>query len=404
MPMTDAPVTSQGEFARMWRRQLVWWHLWFGTGIIATVWATTVAHPGPHGRLPEFALLALVVIAYAVVGAPGVAQERPGWGAAYLVVAWAAVLGCCAVNPDSSAPVMFFVLFPQLWSVVRTPRQGVVASVVVVGMYAAIGWLHADGDTDAHRQILFSAASSLVLSLALGLFILRLVAEAQSRAATIDALREAQDQLAAAERARGVSAERERLSREIHDTLAQGFTSVIALSRAADAALVRGDITTARDHVALVQRTAADNLQEARLIVAETTPGHLESRTLVQALERLVTEVAQAGALDLRLLVVGEPQALGATHDVVLLRTAQEAVANIRRHADARTATVQIDYAHPSDVVLAVSDDGRGFDDGRPSDGFGLDGIRARAQDIGGHASITSAPGRGTTVTVRVPR
>ena len=74
---------------------------------------------------------------------------------------------------------MFFVLFPQLWSVVRTPRQGVAASVVVVGGYATIGWLQAGSDSSARWQVFFSAAFSLGLSLGLGLFILRLVAEAQ---------------------------------------------------------------------------------------------------------------------------------------------------------------------------------------------------------------------------------
>ena len=79
----------------------------------------------------------------------------------------------------------------------------------------------------------------------------------------------------------GARGARAAVSSEIHDTLAQGFTSVLALSRAADAALARGDVDTARERLALVDATARDNLSEARLIVAELTPGHLQSRTLV---------------------------------------------------------------------------------------------------------------------------
>jgi signal transduction histidine kinase len=158
----------------------------------------------------------------------------------------------------------------------------------------------------------FSAAFSLGLSLGFGLFILRLIAEAQSRAATIDALRQAQAQLAAAERDRGVSAERERLSREIHDTLAQGFTSVLSLGRAASAALARGDVALAEERLALIERAAADNLREARLIVAELTPGHLQSRTLTEAIERLVsTSTERADARDPA--GVGEPVPLDAS-------------------------------------------------------------------------------------------
>lgn len=404
MPLSGAPGSSQGEFAQMWRRQLVWWHVWFAAGVAATGVAVAMTDPGPLGRLPEFGLLAIAAIAYAVIGAPGVAQERPGWGTAYLAIAWSAVLGCVALNPDTSAPIMFFVLFPQLWSVVRTPRQGVAASVVVVGGYATIGWLQAGSDSSARWQVFFSAAFSLGLSLGLGLFILRLVAEAQSRAATIDALRQAQAQLAAAERDRGVSAERERLSREIHDTLAQGFTSVLSLGRAASAALARGEVGLAQERLALIERAAADNLREARLIVAELTPGHLQSRTLIEAIERLVTTLGREGRLPVTLQVVGEPVTLDASAEVLVLRAAQECLANARRHATAEAVTVTMDFSPADRVVLTVTDDGVGFDPAIPSRGFGLDGMRARADEIGGSVTLTSAPGAGTSVRVEVPR
>ena len=289
-------------------------------------------------------------------------------------------------------------------SVVRTPRQGVAASVVVVGGYATIGWLQAGSDSSARWQVFFSAAFSLGLSLGLGLFILRLVAEAQSRAATIDALRQAQAQLAAAERDRGVSAERERLSREIHDTLAQGFTSVLSLGRAASAALARGDVALAEERLALIERAAADNLREARLIVAELTPGHLQSRTLTEAIERLVSTLNREGAMPVTLQVVGEPVPLDASAEVLVLRAAQECLANARRHAAADAVTVTVDFSGSERVTLTITDDGEGFDPTLPSSGFGLDGMRARARDVGGSVVLTSAPGAGTSVRVEVPR
>ena len=405
MPSSGSTGSSQTEFGQMWQRQLIWWHIWFAVGLGASLAATAATPAGPRGRLPEFALLGLVGIMYAAVGAPGVVQDRPRWSTAYLVVAWAAVLGCVALNRDTSAPIMFFVLFPQLWSVVAAPRVGVIASVIVVGIYGLLGWRAAGDDADAVLRVLASSAFSLALSLGLGLFIVRLVHEASSRAASIDARREAQDQLAAAERARGVSEERDRLSREIHDTLAQGFTSVVSLSRAAASALSRGDLTVVAERLTLIESTAADNLREARLIVAELTPGHLQSRSLAAALDRLCAALRQEGGLAVTFEVSGDPTPLGGTVDVLVFRTAQEALANILRHARATTAAMALDYSDPGLVRLRVGDDGVGFDpeaaDG--AQGFGLDGLRARVAAASGDVRISSAPGRGTVLLVSIP-
>ena len=200
-----------------------------------------------------------------------------------------------------------------------------------------------------------------------------------------------------------MSGERERLSREIHDTLAQGFTSVLALTRAAVSALERDDLETARARLALVESTAADNLKEARLIVAELTPGHLQARTLTQALERLVSTVRDSGGVEVQLDVIGEPVALGGAKEVVLLRAAQEALSNVRRHAAARGAQVTLTYAVES-VALSVADDGVGFDTTTAPTGYGLDGLRARAAEVAGVLTLTSAPGRGTHLRLEVPR
>ncbi len=242
------------------------------------------------------------------------------------------------------------------------------------------------------------------LSLSLGLFINRIVGEAESRAETIDELRATQARLAAAERDRGVHEERERMSREIHDTLAQGFTSVVALARAAESALARGDVPTARDRLRLVERTASDNLDEARLIVAELTPGHLQSRTLAEALERLGAAVSSENGLRAAVRVAGEPVPLGGSGEVVILRTAQEALANVRRHASAHRVDVTLAYDDPARVVLTVTDDGRGFDADDARAGFGLDGVEARAAEVGGAVRVTSRPGGGTTLRLEVPR
>ena len=102
--------------------------------------------------------------------------------------------------------------------------------------------------------------------------------------------------------------------------------------------------------------------------------------------------------------VTGEPVPLGGTAEVVILRTAQEALSNVRRHAGAGHAELILTYEHPEQVVLEVRDDGRGFDPAAARSGFGLDGVQARAAEVGGSVRLRSEPGAGTTLRLEVPR
>ncbi len=282
-------------------------------------------------------------------------------------------------------------------------RWATIATLVVVAAFSLVRWAQLDFAAGSATEIAVSGLISTGLSLSLGLFINRIVSEAEGRAATIDELRATQDRLAAVERDRGVQVERERVSREIHDTLAQGFTSVVALSRAASSALGRGDLDAVAERLALVERTAVDNLAEARLIVAELTPGHLQSRTLAEALVRLGDAVSSETGLHADVTIDGEPTPLGGAAEVVLLRSAQEALSNVRRHARADHVRVALAY-EPRRVVLTVDDDGRGFDPTTGGRGFGLDGVRARAAEVGGTVDLASGAGTGTRLRVELPR
>lgn len=394
--------SSRQDLTAMWRRQEPYWH-----GVFAAVWAAAVVVTAlddapPHGRFPTYALLVVVGLAYVVLGTRGLRHQGERWAVTYQVVAWAALLGIQAVDPETQSWLLFFALFPQMWAMLEVPNA-VRGTVIALVAFGGLRWVQADFSGEGLVNILISTVISLSLSLALGLFINRIVAEAEGRAATIDELRETQARLAAVERDRGVQDERERISREIHDTLAQGFTSVVTLTRAADAALARGDVATARERLSLVERTAVDNLAEARLIVAELTPGHLQSRTLVEAMQRLGEAVSSETGMRAEVTVDGEPAPLGGVAEVVLLRTAQEALSNVRRHASAGHVAVSLAY-EPERVVLTVCDDGRGFDTGADRGGFGLDGVRARAAQVGGEVDLTSVPGSGTTLRLEVPR
>ncbi len=394
------PGTSSGELDEMWRRQLVWWHVFFAV-LLATTAGVLVAEKADHLGWSLLGV-ALIAAAYLVWGRRGIGDDEGTSGIRYVAVAWLALVGLMAIDGSGTAWVLTFGLFPQTWAMLRRNH----AAVVVVAAVLAIGGVRlwqAPRTGDDVLGIAISTLITLTLSLVMGLFIHKIIGEADARARTIDELRRTQAQLAAAERAQGVAGERERMSREIHDTLAQGFTSLVTLARATEAALDRGDLEVVRERIRLIEQTAADNLSEARLIVAEMTPGHLQSRTLSEALGRLVDAVAAESGMRGRLVVEGEPTVLPANSEVVLLRTAQEGLANVRRHARAGSFEVRLTYAADEPVSLEVVDDGVGFTPDTPGRGYGLDGATARAGEVGGRFEVHSSPGSGTRLRMEVP-
>jgi len=181
-----------------------------------------------------------------------------------------------------------------------------------------------------------------------------------------------------------LEAERARWSAEIHDTLAQGFTSIITL------------LQGAQPDVELALRTARENLREARSLVASNAPSPLDGSTLEDAVRRLVS----GAALPSTFRVIGDPVGLPTSVEVVLLRTVQEALNNVARHSGASTVDVVLRFDSDSgDVSLEVRDDGRGFGDA--PEGFGLRGMRARLEQVGGTLSLSSD--EGASVLVEVP-
>jgi signal transduction histidine kinase len=399
---SPSPVQSRDELAAVWRGQAIWWHVGC-YAIIATAVVVSLLQPaGPNGRWPTVLLLGGFAVAYALFGRRAVMREQTGYAVLYQLSAWTCVLTIIAIDPGFEAWLLFFCIFPQIWSTFEVRPALLVTGLALLALFAATV-LPAKDPRQEVAGALVSVVISFALSAALGLFIHRIIGEAEQRAAVIDELRSTRAQLAAVERAQGVQDERSRLSREIHDTLAQGFTSVIALSRAAGAALDREDLETTRERLSLIEATAIDNLAEARVIVSELTPGHLQSRTLVEALARLADSVTRETGIRVSSTVEGDPVPLGGNAEVVLLRGVQEALSNVRRHAAASTAVVSLAY-EPERVELTVSDDGAGFDPDTVAAGFGLEGLRARAAELGGAVSIGRAEPRGTRLVMELPR
>ncbi|MFF2727611.1 sensor histidine kinase [Streptomyces sp. NPDC058008] len=228
----------------------------------------------------------------------------------------------------------------------------------------------------------------------------------------IDDLLRTRRELAATERREGTLAERQRLSMEIHDTLAQGLSSQQMLLQAADRSW-DADPATARRHVLTATGIAERNLAEARRFVHDLAPADLaEGGGLEAALYALAArETAQArGGPTVRCHVEGTPAApLPDRVQSALLRIAQGALANITEHAAATLAALTL--THLGDrVVLDIADNGRGFSPDRPLPrppdgvrGHGLPAMRARVEQLGGSLTVESAPGEGTVLSASVP-
>ncbi|MEV6756260.1 sensor histidine kinase [Streptomyces sp. NPDC051214] len=241
---------------------------------------------------------------------------------------------------------------------------------------------------------------------------------ARDAAATIDelehtnnALQQAMDENAALHaqllvqaREAGVADERRRLAAEIHDTIAQGLTGIIAQLQVVATA---SDEALAREHLDRAAQLARHSLGEARRSVHNLSPTALEHDVLPEALKKTVVEWSERTGVRAELTVTGTAEPLHEEIEATLLRIVQEALSNASRHAAATRLGVTLSYMD-DEVALDVRDDGRGFDplalvQRTGSGGFGLDGMRVRAERVAGSFTVESEPGHGTALSARVP-
>jgi signal transduction histidine kinase len=211
------------------------------------------------------------------------------------------------------------------------------------------------------------------------------------------------DRAAAEEKQSAILAERERIARELHDTLAQGFTSILLQIEAAKSLLGENE------HAAVVpleraQDLARESLAEARRAVWAIRPRALGESDLPTALSWLVRDMASGSGVEVEFSTGGQPRALTVEIETNLLRIIQEAVTNALRHARARTIRVKLKFG--DDLLRAsIEDDGCGFSTraARTGDGFGLISMRERAESLAGKLLISSHPARGTRILAKVP-
>ncbi|MFM9368189.1 sensor histidine kinase [Streptomyces sp. Da 82-17] len=311
------------------------------------------------------------------------------------------------------APSFGWCAVPLFYTGLRTLRTGAaIFLVALITVFVVAAQVKLRVNTGFDPNLLFAPPAVAAVATAVFVHSQRQAARLQSVIADLVRTRR---ELAATERREGTLAERQRLSMEIHDTLAQGLSSQQMLLQAADR-VWDTDPETAHAHVRTAESFAERNLAEARRFVHDLAPADLAGGAgLEQALHGLAERESRDG-LDVRCRVEGTPAPLPDRVQSALLRIAQGALANVTEHAAARTAVLTLVY-FDDQVVLDVADDGRGFDPlaggassgarasgtGSGVRGHGLPAIRARVAQLGGTLTIESAPGDGTVLSAAIP-
>lgn len=406
-PEDDASAGSGGSFAayeRWWERiEPIWHSLYLGLLALAIITTALDGRVDLDRRWIVLGLLTAMAATYGLVGWRLFQQPGGVRAAVHLAVTWLCFYGIIlASEGNTTAFFVLFALFPQVWAFL-SPRVAAVTSVVVItGLTLTEMHLHGWG-WGAVASHLPLAVMQTGLVLLLGLLMVGVIDQAERRAKLIDELAATRSELAETERVRGVLAERERLAHEIHDTLAQGFTSILALSQAIEVTLDR-DPQAVRERLALLERTARENLAETRALIDALAPLDLRDSTLPAAIERVTRRFEEETGVSAEVEVDGVQLALPTPTEIVLLRATQEALANVAKHARARSVRVSLAYAADGARLasLTVIDDGVGFDPAAV-DGFGLRGMRTRVQQVGGSLEVISSTGTGTTVRAHVP-
>jgi signal transduction histidine kinase len=361
--------------------------------------------------------LASGLLTYVFVTRTPSLAERPPWGPVYLV----GLITLTALLCHQSALFGFQAFAGYIHSFAylrgRARWLGHTATAVVVA-YGQIGGSTASlGSTTLLLWLLLAVLNAGVAGMFMYFSELS-SAQSERRRAVIADLNEAnhrlsetleenaalQARLLASAREAGVLDERARLAREIHDTIAQGLTGVVAQLEAAAAA--DGDPVTRRRHSDTAMALARESLTDARRSVQALTPGQLDRAHLPDAIAEMAKRWGETAGVDLVLDTTGNPVPLLPELEVVLFRVAQEALANVGKHAGARRVGLTLSYMGDV-VVLDVRDDGQGF---APADvvttgesGYGLTAMEQRVRQVSGTFTVESAPGEGTALSASVP-
>jgi signal transduction histidine kinase len=275
--------------------------------------------------------------------------------------------------------------------------------VVIVALVASI-LIHEKQFSSATVAKVGSALATGLMIGTVMLYIHRANRDAAIKARLLRELDDAHRDLAARAREAGVQEERRRLARDIHDTLAQGFSSVIQHLEATELSVNANALSDdTRSHLQHARDVSRASLAEIRRLVWALQPPQLADATLVAALERIVKQWSEVNGIPVA-TAFAEMPALTPDADVVFLRATQELLSNVARHAQAKHVAATLACVDGL-AMLTIEDDGVGFDESIPpgEQHYGLRGMRERVRPFGGQALVESAAGKGTNVTIALP-
>lgn len=319
--------------------------------------------------------------------------DNPQRGALYLVPGWVIWGGLISLTADSLMLIgiffpILFSRFPIRWAIGLTIFQTLGLYYLYIRLYPTEHWF----------LILMIILGLLLISTIMGAFISSIIRQSTERQRLINDLTQSRANLMRVEREAGRLNERQRLARDIHDTLAQHFTSIIMHL----AASKHSNPESVQSAVQQAENAAREGLDEIRRIVRDMQPEQIEKASLVEAVEELAARWSAENSVLVKMDVTGTPRALTPSAETAILRISQEAMHNIIKHARARN--VNITFSFMEDLfVMDIADDGRGFDPSQASAGFGLKTMRDRAEELSGSLTIESERGGGTAIAVALP-
>ncbi|GHC94213.1 two-component sensor histidine kinase [Nocardiopsis terrae] len=378
-----------------------WWDVYFTTAMCGIVVLALVTGPQEWRWLTAALMVTVIVVYYALARSYVTSEgERPRWvGPLTLALALLApTVPAVVLNPTLT---FIMVTLSPLAFMALGSRLAVPVIGVALLLPALLQGLTGQREWDDVGVTFLINGVMLGFALWFGTWFERIVVQSAERYELIEELRRSREEVSRLSQEAGALAEREHLAREMHDTLAQGFTSIITLTQAVESEL-DSDPATARRHLALMRETAAENLAETRAMVAARQPVRLDDEGLDASIRRICERLGRELGISVTAEVTGPPEELTNNLRICLLRTAQEALANVRRHSGAGNARVALAYTDVG-VRLTVEDDGLGFDSARSAHGNGLANMHHRAESVDGVLEIDSTPGRGTTVRLVLP-
>ncbi len=395
---------------QVWLRWLPYWH---GFAYLLLVVETIFALTAIKSWQACLLLLAMALLwsgwyGICVIVAPWSWREHPWRVSGYLLVGW--VLWSVLIRLYFPFFILLFVLFTQVFLFPPMPWK-ILLALALTGFYLWYEVAVARSGIVPNSLV----AGMTVLCILIAAYVDTLVQQNYERQHLIDELELAKQELARFERQAGIMQERQRLAHEIHDTLAQGYMGIIMHLEAFDSLSqsersIQGKGDAARDHLNQARQIARENLVEARRLIWALQPEDLDRASLSEVLSLVVARWSQENGIPATAVVTGQTCALYPEQELALLRAAQEALANVRKHAHASQVVVTLSYMEDM-VTLDIQDNGIGVkQDGSEealseehAGGFGLKGLRERVTRLQGNMTIESAPDEGTTLVVALP-